>query len=149
MADFAGLALAVGQVISSLLEVAIETKDAPRDIRDIRNELLAGLFTLKGALDYLPARSMAKLEALGWTRVAHEEMMSMMQKDVRSHSSTTGRVLQYATWRWDKKKVHEHLERVERIKSWFVIATATDIAYVLIFLRCGSASPDRYETGRV
>lgn len=127
MADYTGLAIAVGQVIASLIEVASDMKDAPKDIRELRNELLSGLFTVKGSLQYLPNTSKTKVETVDWRKVAADEMKSLLDKDVQTHPSKLGRTMQYATWHWDKKKVKEHIERVERIKQWLVIATTDGI----------------------
>lgn len=128
MADAAGLGLAISQLIKTLIELASDAKNAQHDLRDLRNELLGGLYTLRGSLDYLPWQAMARLDTLGWRQVVYDEIMSMMENDVRSQTSFAGRAIQYTTWHWDKKKVQERIQRVERMKSWLLIATTTDIA---------------------
>jgi hypothetical protein len=136
MADYVGLAVAIGQVISSLVAVVVSAKAAPKDIQDLQCELLCGLYTIRGnslSFDDLPDQSRNKLEDTNWRRCAYESIMSMMENDVRHHPSAFGRTKQYATWHWDKKKVKEHLEKIERIKSWFMFSTINDVTYVLLF----------------
>ncbi|KAF7529418.1 hypothetical protein G7054_g9850 [Neopestalotiopsis clavispora] len=113
MADYAGLAIAAGQVILSLVAVVRDAKDAPKDIQDLRCELLDGLRTIKGYLGFLgdlSDQSRHKLEATDWRRRAYEEIKSMTEKDVLRHSSTLGRA--------NKK--------IERIKLWFMVSTTND-----------------------
>ena len=145
-----GLAASVQQMLISLFRYARDVKDMDKDIRQLSSEvalLKAALEQVKLAADSVPdfsPDSKASMAVFLTPGIGTEEMSDMLAstehllegilnllQPQRSESKPVAIVQQAwrrARWHLDKKKTQEYVARVERAKSWFILAFTTDDA---------------------
>jgi hypothetical protein len=132
MADplsIAGLILAVGSAINTLISISVDARDAPTDIQKLRNELLVGLLALNGALQHFQNQT----QSSQWSSQQFIQMLQTacntietLKRDVEKPQSRLARSTQRLTWYWKKDDLAKHLARIERVKTWFLLAMTTD-----------------------
>ncbi len=134
MADplsIAGLVLAVGGVIKSVVKYCSDVREAAKEIRALNTELLGELFALQGALTQLgsktalPSPSGPEFELM--LRCADQTLTSLAEYLTPGSSSKLGQSVQKLRWHWRKEDVQKHIQRIERIKVWFILLLTTDL----------------------
>ncbi|KAK4209654.1 hypothetical protein QBC37DRAFT_391093 [Rhypophila decipiens] len=150
MADplaIAGLVLAAGDVVKRFIKYCGDVRDASADIRKLNNELLAELFALVTrcvfilcgfrALSQLNSSqaglSMAKTRGTEFglmVQSVHQTFTELANDLGSSGTSNNSRQMLLTMlrlkWHWRKEDVQKHIQRVERIKSWFILLLTTD-----------------------
>lgn len=141
MADISGLVLTVVGVsfnlVSSLYAYAKEVKDARNDIQQLSNEL----FALIGVLERLkiqqglhPIKTTKEQDfpspptPTGLRRVLHETL-DFLEEIERSLATPTSRLhakIQRMKWPLKDSETKQHLQRLERVKTFFVLCLMTD-----------------------
>ncbi|MCJ1329687.1 hypothetical protein MMC10_006367 [Thelotrema lepadinum] len=142
-----GLALSVQQLLKSLLEYSQDIKNAKKEVRQLSAELSmlkAVLEQVKMILD--PAQEVDGMDEgspilltpnLGTdefrqmivtTESLLEELQSLLQPEEKDPSrfQMVKKAIQRARWSFDKKEAEDYLKRVERAKTWFILALTSD-----------------------
>jgi hypothetical protein len=134
MADplsIAGLVLAIPVVVQQLMIYYSETKDAKKDVQ----QFAAELFALRGILEYIESTRVSHTEndVYKYDSTEFKQMLADTQDTLagvqavlEQKKSRMGQLVQRATWSQKKKEVHEHLTRIERLKSGFMVVMMGD-----------------------
>lgn len=112
MADplsIAGLVLAVGGVIKSVVQYCSDVRDAAKEIRTLTTELLAELFALQGALTQLNSKT-ASPNASGpefelMLQSADQALASLAEYLTGGGNSKFGQSMLKLRWHWKKEDV--------------------------------------------
>lgn len=145
MADISGLIVTVlglsFELTSTLYSYSREVKGASRDIQQLSNEL----FSLIGVLEHIKMQqeresleSQSKLpmamDKATLSRVLNEtiEFLQELQDSLAAPKSRFQAVAQKLKWPLREKDTKDHLMRLERVKSYFVLSQVTEELYVSI-----------------
>ncbi len=134
MADplsIAGLVLAVGGVIKSVVQYCSDVRDAAKEIRTLTTELLAELFALQGALAQLNSKTISSNPAGPefelMLQSADQALASLAAYLTSGGNSKFGQSMQKLRWNWKKEDVQKHIQRIERVKVWFILLLTTNL----------------------
>ena len=138
--SIAGLVLQIGVTIGHIYDYAKQIKEAKNDIRDLYAELLA----LKGILEQMKIEEDSLLSGSG-----NREMVPLFSSEsVRDALNTTDsllcnildglqkrqapgrRSIKKLQWPLAKNELRAHIERLERLKSFFILVMMKDSSYV-------------------
>lgn len=144
-ASLTGLIIAVEQIISQIYKFGKGLKDAKKEI----NQLCSELFALKACLEHIRItfnNSKAFVEPDGALQSLFSPLLeteecscmltateSLMQDLVEKLSIGSGRLdsmMQSLTWTLKKDEIKDFIQRLERLKSYFLLATTSDNMYV-------------------
>ena len=144
-----GLALSVQQLLTGLLEYSKDIKNAKKEIRQLSTEvsmLKAALEQVKMIVkpsdrnepDHMDEGSSILLtsnlatdefrQMIGTTEALLEELQSLLRPEPVGSSITQvfKRAVQKARWSLEKKQAEDYFKRVERAKTWFILALTSD-----------------------
>lgn len=129
--SFAGLIMQVGSVVWSLIDYGKTVKGASDDISKLSQEL----FALKGILEHLQSQfnseSLAGLTAydpktftgmIESTDAFLQSLLSSLEKPKLRFKKS----MQKLEWPFKKNEVDQHIARLERVKTWFILVLMTD-----------------------
>lgn len=152
MADVSGLIMTVlgisFQLTSTLFAYAKHVKDARGEIKQISNEA----FALIGILQHIKMQDeidisgqYAKKDSRqdmdrGVIRQVLQECLEFLQELHQKLMPSKGRLearVQKLKWPFQASEVNEHLQRLERVKTYFMLALMTDemCAFTFLFSR--------------
>ena len=149
-ASIIGLTAAIQQLLNCVLKFGKDIHDAKKEINQFCSELLA----LKAALEHVQLslgfdslnQSFDQLGISGqvpsalWTpNLSTPEFRDMlastdgtlkeMLAELQAKPGRLNTSLQRLKWPWTKEKIKLYVERLERCKSWLVLATTSDNMY--------------------
>lgn len=120
--SIAGLVLAVGSVAQGVLSYAMAVKEAGRDISQLLTELLA----LKGFLEQI--QSDKQSQAAYFETTEYYELLQTgfqvvrsLELDLNRPVTKIGSVVSRLKWPLKKEDARKHFERLERVKSYFLL----------------------------
>jgi len=132
-----GLVLAVGGVIQTVVQYCSSVREATKEIRTLTTELLAELFALQGALAQLDSEPqhgartkrsrLSGPEFESMLQSADQALASLAESLAGGGNSKFGPSAQKFQWHWRKEEVQRHIQRIQRIKVWFILMLTTDI----------------------
>ncbi|KAK3903637.1 hypothetical protein C8A05DRAFT_43162 [Staphylotrichum tortipilum] len=127
----AGLVIAIGGVIKSVVQYCSHVREAANEIRSLTTELLAELFALQGALAQLNSNTVPSTQSGPEfelvLRSADQALRSLAEYLTAGHNSKFGQSVQKLRWHWKKEEVQKHIQRIERAKVWFILLLTTDL----------------------
>lgn len=121
-----GLAVTVGQIISTLYEYGQGVKDARKDVTQLSTEL----FTLKGVLEQIDAKhgkAFVFTDGEEVVRSTQNFLQSLLAK-LAIPKSSISKAVQSLKWPFDKSDMTKHLARLERVKSWLILVFMTGVS---------------------
>ena len=134
MADISGLILTVlglsFQLASTIYSYSNDVKGASQDIQQLSNEL----FALIGVIEHIKrqreqqARPLVTNDGDSLIRVLNEtiEFLQELQTSLATPKSRIHAVAQKMKWPLHDKQTKDHLLRLERVKSYFVLSQVTE-----------------------
>lgn len=123
-----------GSIISSLIGYAKDLRGARTEPRKLSEEL----FALKGILEHLlgqieekeprPRSHTFNPEVLTTVLQSTSEFLQSLLRDLEEPKTKFKRLGQLLEWPFTQKQFNEHLSRLERVKSWLLLALVADNA---------------------
>ena len=136
-----GLIVNIQQLLLSTYKVGKDIIDAKDEIRKLAIELSALKASLehidlvhnfsshekdcKDALPILETSNLSSAESKAMLQLTEEILTDLLNR-LQTGSSQSQKVWQKITWHFEKAEFNSFLERLERAKSWFVLAATTD-----------------------
>ena len=117
-----GIVLQVGSLVQSLYEYGKAVRYAQKDIVRLCSELSA----LKSVLSDLESRSDQHVEATKERLETTQSLMSDIIQELAPKTRKYERGLQSLKWPFSEAQVRITLDRIERLKSWFLLRMMTD-----------------------
>lgn len=128
-----GLAVTVGQILSTLYEYGQGVKDARKDVTQLSTEL----FALKGVLEQIDAKhgkAFVFTDGEEVVRSTHDFLQSLLVK-LAIPKSSISKAVQSLKWLFDKSDMTKHLARLERVKTWLILVFMTGVSQDTIEIR--------------
>ena len=126
-----GLVLAVGGVIKSVVQYCSHVREAAKEIRALNTELLGELFALQGALTQLSSKAdppnSSGPEFQLMLQAADQALATLAKYLTPGGTSKFGQSLEKLRWHWRKEDVQKHIQRIQRVKVWFILLLTTDL----------------------
>ena len=145
-ATIIGLTAAIQQLLDCVYKIGKGVCEAKKEI----NQLCSELFALKAALEHVHLNVRLNLEAqigsLGDTAFSSSNFVTeefqlmitftenVIKELLARFNHTPSRFkssVQRLTWPFVKDDVKRYIDRLERSKSWFILATTSDNAYAV------------------
>ncbi|KAJ5594186.1 uncharacterized protein N7459_000394 [Penicillium hispanicum] len=133
-----GLIIDVSHILSSLISYAKAVQGAKSEMRKMSEEL----FALKGILEHLSTtqtlpdspKSELDLDSPSpfdrdvMARILHttNEFLQSLLSDLEIPANKFKRLKQKLQWPFTQEQVNEHLDRLERVKSWLILVLTAD-----------------------
>lgn len=144
-ASLTGLIVALEQIISRIFKFGKGIKDAKKEI----NQLCSELFALKGSLEHIRMNfnsskafvepdgalqslfpPLLKTEECSRMFTATESLVEDLTKRLSPAPGRLNSLMQSLTWPLKKDDIKDFISRLERLKSYFLLATTSDNMYV-------------------
>jgi len=132
--SIAGLLMETGSILASLIRYAKDLQGARNEPRKLSEEL----FALKGILDHLLAQVDEKQPRRRSDTLNPEVLANVLQstsgflhsllKDLEEPETKFKRLGKRLEWPFTQKEYDKHLIRLERVKSWLLLALVADNA---------------------
>lgn len=140
-ASLTGLIVAVEQIISQIYKFGKGVKDAKKEI----SQLCSELFALKGSLEHIRMNiscskavveqdgalqtlfsPLLESEECGSMLIATESLVQDLTKRLSAAPGRLNSMMQSLTWPLKKDDIRDFTQRLERLKSYFLLATTSD-----------------------
>ena len=131
-----GLVFQIGDIVRRVFEYGKGVKESKAEIRTLCEEL----FALKGVLEHLQQRSesmqdideddgiirfMDSVEFLDMARSTKEFLDSLLSR-LTVPTDKLHRAVKALTWPLNRREITTHIERITRVKTWFVMTMMSD-----------------------